>query len=177
MQRNRLADEVWRTMSELVIDNRDSWRRTAVEHLGLPLSRIRILRRLARRPMSVKQLAEAAILDAPAATVALNDLEARGLVVRRIVPNNRRCKVVSLTDKGRVVLSALDTIDNPAPAALAALSDEELGALRAILDKLLAAQPSNTAIAALCAPIPDAAPPRREPKPHDKIRSKDVAPP
>lgn len=148
MQRNRLADEVWRTMSELVIDNRDSWRRTAVEHLRLPFSRIRILRRLAPGPLSIKQLAEAATLDAPAATVALNDLEARGLVVRKIDPSNRRCKLVSLTETGRDVLSALHTIDNPAPTALNALSGEELVALQTILNKLAAAQLSNTAIAA-----------------------------
>ena len=44
---------------------------------------------------------EAATIDAPAATVAVNDLEDRGLVVRETDPTNRRCKVVSLTDAGR----------------------------------------------------------------------------
>ena len=51
--------------------------------------------------MSVKEVAQAATIDAPAATVAVNDLEERGLVVREIDPTNRRCKVVSLTDAGR----------------------------------------------------------------------------
>jgi len=49
MPRNPLADQVWRTMSALVIDNTDTRRRTAVDRTGLPFSRIRILRRLARR--------------------------------------------------------------------------------------------------------------------------------
>ncbi|PXX06938.1 MarR family winged helix-turn-helix transcriptional regulator [Mycolicibacterium moriokaense] len=135
MQRNRLADEVWRAMAAAVIDNRDSWKRAVIEETGLPFSRIRILRRLARRPLTVKQVAEAATVDAPAATVAVNDLEDRGLVVRVIDPTNRRCKVVSLTDAGREMVKAIDAIDDPAPKALASLSDGDLKALRAIIDK------------------------------------------
>ncbi|HVQ49926.1 MAG TPA: MarR family transcriptional regulator [Mycobacterium sp.] len=136
MQRNRLADEVWRAMAAAVIDNRDAWRRAVIEETGLPFSRIRIVRRLARRPMTVKQVAEAATIDAPAATVAVNDLEDRGLVVRKTDPTNRRCKVVSLTDAGREMVQVIDGIDDPAPDALAALDDRELKALKAIIDKI-----------------------------------------
>lgn len=136
MQRNPLADEVWRAISAVVIDNRDGWIRAVIEETGLPFSRIRILRRLARRPMTVKQVAEAATIDAPAATVAVNDLEDRGLVVREIDPTNRRCKVVSLTDAGRATVVAIDGIDDPAPRALASLDDAQLMALKAIIDEL-----------------------------------------
>ena len=136
MSRNAVADEVWRAMAAMVIDNRDSWRRAVVEQTGLPFSRIRILKRLGRRPMSVKQVAHAATIDAPAATVAVNDLEERGLVVRSIDPTNRRCKLVSLTDAGRVVVKAIDAIDDPAPDFLAALGDAELKQLKAILARL-----------------------------------------
>jgi DNA-binding MarR family transcriptional regulator len=139
VSRNPLADEVWRAMAAVVIDNRDSWRRSAVEVTGLPFSRVRILRRLARRPMTVKHIAEAATIDAPAATVAVNDLEDRGLVVRRTDPANRRCKLVSLTDAGRVVANAIDAIDDPAPLPLAGLSEAELRGLQTILAKLTVA--------------------------------------
>jgi DNA-binding MarR family transcriptional regulator len=122
-------------MAAAVIDNRDSWKRAVIEETGLPFSRIRILRRLARRPLTVKQVAEAATVDAPAATVAVNDLEDRGLVVRVIDPTNRRCKVVSLTDSGREMVEAIDAIDDPAPKALASLGEGDLKALRAIIDK------------------------------------------
>jgi len=131
--RERLADQVWRQMAAFVIDNKDSWRKAAVERTGLPFSRVRILRRLARTPMTVKELAEAATVDAPAATVAVNDLEARGLVVRRIDPDNRRCKLVSLTDAGRDVVATIDDVDDPAPDVLAALSADDLRTLRRIL--------------------------------------------
>jgi DNA-binding MarR family transcriptional regulator len=136
MSRNSLADAVWRAMAALVIDNRDSWKRAVVEQTGLPFSRIRILRRLDGQPMTVKQVAQAATIDAPAATVAVNDLEERGLVVRETDPANRRCKVVSLTDAGRDVVRSIDAIDDPAPEVLASLDDDELKALHAILTKL-----------------------------------------
>ena len=136
MSGNPMADEVWRVMSSLVIDNRDSWKRAVVECSGLPFSRIRVLRRLGRGPMTVKEVAVAATMDAPAATVAVNDLEDRGLVVRTPEPTNRRCKVVSLTDAGRDMVGVINAIDDPAPDALTALDDPELKQLQAILAKL-----------------------------------------
>lgn len=125
-------------MAAMVFSNRDSWRRAVVEQTGLPFSRVRILKRLDRRPMSVKQVAYAATIDAPAATVAVNDLEERGLVVRSIDPTNRRCKLVSLTDAGRDVVAAIDAVDDPAPEVVAALSDAELKQLHTILARISA---------------------------------------
>ena len=136
MSGNPLADEVWRAMAAVVIDNRDSWKRAVVEQSGLPFSRIRILRRLGRRPMTVKELAHAATIDAPAATVAVNDLEERGLVMREIDPSNRRCKIVSLTEAGQAMLRAIDSIEDPAPEVLASLGDSDLEKLLSILVRL-----------------------------------------
>ncbi|MGB5151412.1 MAG: MarR family transcriptional regulator [Mycobacterium sp.] len=131
------ADEVWRLLSSLVIDNQDTWKRAVVERTGLPFSRIRILSRLAREPLSVKQIAAAAAIDAPAATVAVNDLEERGLVVRQVDPGNRRSKTVSLTPAGRGLLALIDAVENPAPAPLRELTVTELAALQALLKKLV----------------------------------------
>jgi DNA-binding MarR family transcriptional regulator len=133
---NARADDVWRAMAAVVFDNRDAWKRDVVETSGLPFSRIRVLRRLARRSMTAKQIAEAATMDAPATTVALNDLEGRGLIVRTADPSNRRCKVVSLTDEGRKMVARIEEVDDPAPRAFTALSETELLALEAILAKL-----------------------------------------
>jgi len=131
-----LADEVWRLMASVVINNQDTWKRAVVDRTGLPFSRIRILSRLAREPLSVKQIAAAATIDAPAATVAVNDLEERGLVVRQIDPGNRRSKTVSLTPAGRELLAVIDAVENPAPAPLRRLDDADLAALQALLRKL-----------------------------------------
>ncbi|BBY57716.1 MarR family transcriptional regulator [Mycolicibacterium sarraceniae] len=137
MSGSPVADQVWRAMSSLVLDNKDGWRRAVVDRTGLPFSRIRILCRLSSQPMTVKEVAEAATIDAPAATVAVNDLEARGLVVRKPHPDNRRCKLVSLTEAGRDVIAVLDATDDPAPAALAALDGQDLAALRTILSRVI----------------------------------------
>jgi DNA-binding MarR family transcriptional regulator len=136
MSDNARADEVWRAMAAVVFDNRDAWKRDVVETSGLPFSRVRVLRRLARRSMTAKQIAAAATMDAPATTVALNDLEGRGLIVRTADPSNRRCKLVSLTDEGREMVARIEEVDDPAPRAFTALSESELRALEAILVKL-----------------------------------------
>ena len=86
--------------------------------------------------MSVKQVAQAATIDAPAATVAVNDLEERGLVVRETDPTNRRCKVVSLTFAGRDMVGKIDGIYDPAPDVLDALNASDLATLQSLLDKL-----------------------------------------
>lgn len=138
--RNGLADKVWLDLSRIVLDNKDTWRRAAVAEAGLPFSRIRILLRLARNPMTVKEVALAATIDAPAATVAVNDLEGRGLAVRNIDPNNRRSKLVSLTEAGRALVGRVKAIDDPAPAALSGLDGDDLVTLAAIIAKIAAAQ-------------------------------------
>ena len=130
------AEEVWKDLLRFVFDNRDTWRHAVVEVSGLPFSRVRIVRRLKRSPLTVKQVADYAMMDAPAATVAVNDLESRGLVVREIDPSNRRSKLVSLTEAGRAVLADIDAVADPAPAELVALSGDDLVALRRILDRL-----------------------------------------
>lgn len=130
------ADRVWSDLAAFVHDHRDSWKKAVVERTGLPFSRVRILMRLSRNPMTVKQIAAAATVDAPAATVAVNDLEDRGLVVRRVDPSNRRCKTVSLTDAGHAMVREIDAVHDPAPEALATLTSEDLAALGRLVDLL-----------------------------------------
>lgn len=136
MSHDVVADQVWRAMSALVLENKDAWRRAAVESTGLSFSRIRILKRLSRGSMTVKEVAAMATIDAPAATVAVNDLEARGLVVREIDPANRRCKLVSLTVAGHDVVDAVNGLPDPPPSALAGLDSSDLAALQSILAKI-----------------------------------------
>ncbi|MEZ0342066.1 MarR family winged helix-turn-helix transcriptional regulator [Mycobacterium sp. pV006] len=136
MSGEELADEVWRDLVALVIEHRDTWKRAVIEKAGLPFSRIRVLKRLARTPMTVKQIASAATIDASAATVAVNALEERGLVVRQVDPDNRRCKQVSLTDAGRDLLRVIDEVHDPAPQVFSVLDADDLAALRRILGKL-----------------------------------------
>ncbi len=133
---SELADDVWRRMAAVVHQNRDGWKRAVIEQSGLPFSRIRVLKRLAQAPMTVKGVAEAATMDAPAATVAVNDLEERGLVIRQTDPGDRRSKTVSLTARGRELLARIDAVEDPAPQVVAALSETDLVALQDLLRKL-----------------------------------------
>ncbi|RMI35588.1 MarR family winged helix-turn-helix transcriptional regulator [Nocardia stercoris] len=129
-------DEVWKLITATVMDTRDGWKRAVAERTGLPFSRVRVLRRLHAGPLSVKQLAHAAAMDAPAATVAVNDLEERGLVVRECDPNDRRTKLVSITPAGRAAVERAMTTPDPAPEAVRALTSDDLSTLAAILRKL-----------------------------------------
>jgi DNA-binding MarR family transcriptional regulator len=136
MSDDGLAGEVWRAMAAVVFDNRDAWKRTVIEHTGLPFSRVRVLRRLAKRPMTAKEIAAAATMDAPATTVAVNDLQERGLVVREADPTNRRSKLISLTEAGRMLVESIDGLDDPAPRIVTDLSNAELRTLQRILGKM-----------------------------------------
>lgn len=130
------ADRVWRALVAAVMDSRDDWRRSAIAVTGLPFGRIRVLRRLADGPFTMREIAYAATMDAPAATVAVNDLEKRGLVVRRPHPTNRRAKLVSLTARGRDLVAKVAAIVERAPPALTNLTHDELAALERVVAAL-----------------------------------------
>jgi len=127
------ADEVWRALVAVVWETRDDWRRRVMAATGLPFGRVRALRRLAAGPLALRDLAEAMSTDAPAATVAVNDLERRGLVQRAPHPTNRRMKLVSLTAAGRRMVARVDAVPDDAPPGFAALSAAELAAVQRVV--------------------------------------------
>jgi DNA-binding MarR family transcriptional regulator len=130
------ADRIWQTMVGLVWETRGEWRRKVSDATGLPFSRVRILWRLVDEPKTLKQLA-ASGSDAPAITVAVNDLENRGLVERHPHPDNRRAKLVSLTRAGRQLIElARRTVRDDAPPAVQHLSKTDLAHLRRILERI-----------------------------------------
>jgi DNA-binding MarR family transcriptional regulator len=127
-------DRVWRTMVGLVMETRGDWRRKVSEATGLPFTRTRALRRLGGGPVTLRALAESLGTDAPAATVAVNDLEERGLVTRVEHPEDRRAKLVSLTAAGRAALRAERNVSDPPPEPLASLSREDVKTLARIFE-------------------------------------------
>lgn len=129
-------DRVWQALVSLVMETRGDWRRNVSNATGLPFSRIRALRRIAARPLTLGELADAMGCDAPAATVAVNDLEARGLVERRADEHDRRVKIVSLTAEGKRAMSAVRQVTDAAPAALSELPAGDLADLVRILKPL-----------------------------------------
>ncbi len=128
---NASAEEVWLLMSDLVLDN--NRRREVSDALGISFARTRAVRRLARKPMSMGELAGALGIDPPNATGVVDDLESLGLVRRRPHPTDRRAKIVEATRKGKDMARRADAILATPPPALSALSADDREALRRIL--------------------------------------------
>jgi DNA-binding MarR family transcriptional regulator len=128
------AREAWLLMSDLVLDNQR--RREVSEALGMSFGRSRALRRLARQPMSMGELAAALGIDPPNATVVVDDMESVGLVRRRPHPTDRRAKLVEATRKGKHLARRADAILATPPPALSALSADDLEELRRILESV-----------------------------------------
>src|SRR4051812_2730263 len=100
------ARDVWLLMSDLVLDNQR--RREVADATGLSFGRTRAVRRVARKPMSMGDLAAALGIDPPNATVLVDELERLGLVRRRPHPTDRRAKLLEGPPQGK---------DPPPPAA------------------------------------------------------------
>jgi DNA-binding MarR family transcriptional regulator len=128
------AREVWLAMSDLVLDQ--TRRREVSDATGMSFGRTRAIRRLARGPMSMRELADALGIDPANATGLVDDLEAQGLVRRGPHPTDRRAKVVEATRRGKTLARRADGILGTPPPALAALDPEDLEALRRMLDHL-----------------------------------------
>jgi DNA-binding MarR family transcriptional regulator len=99
----------------------------------MSFGRARAIRLLARRPMSMGELAAALGIDPPNATVLVDELESQKLARRRPHPSDRRAKVVETTRKGKDLARRADEILATPPPGLSALSEDDLEALRAIL--------------------------------------------
>jgi DNA-binding MarR family transcriptional regulator len=136
MNDSATSQEVWLLMSDLVLDNER--RREVSEALGISFGRARTVRRLARRPMSMRELADALGVEPPNATVIVDDLESMGLVRRRPHPTDRRAKLVEATRKGKAMARRADTILATPPPGLSALGADDLEALRRILERVRA---------------------------------------
>ena len=131
-------ERAWQTFVTLVMDTRGDFRRNAAASTGLPFSRLRALKRVGKTPLTLRELAEAMSTDAPAATVIVNDLEARGLVRRAPHPDDKRAKTVSVTPEGKRVLRVLASVPDPVPSSFALLDDRDVANLVRISGKLRA---------------------------------------
>ena len=130
----QLAGEAWLTMSDLVLDRLR--RRAVTDATGLSFGKARALRRLARDPMSMGELAEAMDTEKPNATTIVDELESLGLVERRPHPTDRRAKLVEATPAGSALARRADEILSNPPPGLTALSAKDLATLKRILERV-----------------------------------------
>jgi DNA-binding MarR family transcriptional regulator len=123
--------EVWLLMADLVLDNER--RREVADALGISFGRARTVRRLARKPMSMKELADAVGIDPPNATTVVADLEKMGLLRRRPHPTDGRAKLVEATPEGKKLARRAEALLATPPPALEELDVDDLATLRRIL--------------------------------------------
>jgi DNA-binding MarR family transcriptional regulator len=129
------AHRAWSAMCELVLDNER--RREVSEAVGLSFGRLKALRRIARTPMTMGELAAMLGIDAPYATLVVDDLEGQGLVERGPHPTDRRVKLVTATANGLALAKQAEKIMGKPPAGLSAISTSELEAIAQSLEAAL----------------------------------------
>jgi DNA-binding MarR family transcriptional regulator len=133
-RRDRLARQAWQAMADLVLDNER--RREVSEQVGLSFGKIRALRRVAKRPMPMRELAAILGVDPPNLTPVVDDLEQAGLVERQAHPTDRRVKLVVATPAGAALAQKADEVLARPPIGLRDLPADELDALVRILSRV-----------------------------------------
>ncbi|MHA6761512.1 MarR family winged helix-turn-helix transcriptional regulator [Streptacidiphilus sp. PAMC 29251] len=130
------AARIFEAMRHVVLEQDD--RRTEVaEKLGMSFGRSKALRRLAAAgPMQMSELTARLATDKPYTTLIVDDLERRGLVLRSVHPEDRRCKIVTATEAGLVVAAQAEAILARPPESMLALDPEELATLDRLVAKL-----------------------------------------
>jgi len=128
------AVRVWTALHEFVAGQ--DRRRALRAALDLGPARVEVLIKLVDGPMTLREIARAAEIDPPAATVGVDQLEARGLVHRTPHPDDNRRKFVHLTDAGRDAAQRGQAILNEPPLALTNLDPDDLARLDEILTRL-----------------------------------------
>ena len=128
------ASRVWSALHEFVTGQ--DRRRALRAALDLGPGKVEVLIKLADGPMTLREIARAAEIDPPAATVGVDQLEARGLVHRTAHPDDNRRKLVHLTDAGREAAQRGNAILNEPPTALTNLDSDDLARLDGILARL-----------------------------------------
>jgi MarR family transcriptional regulator, organic hydroperoxide resistance regulator len=107
---------------------------------------IKTLMRLAKTDgVSMGEMARGIGVDPSYITALVDDLDTRGLARREPSADDRRVKIIVLTDAGRALAGEIDEVLSVPPSAFSALSEPELRQLRDLLDKVLVASDRSVA--------------------------------
>jgi len=114
---------------------------TDLEPTNLRPAHLRALRTIGRQrePIRMSELADELGIVRRSATSVVDDLYDRGLIARLDDPDDRRAVLIELTPLGRSTLAAIRRSRRTAAGdVLGALSPDELGELRVLLERLRA---------------------------------------
>ena len=114
-----------------------------IADLGINLGEFDVLATLRRNGkngvLTPTEIASAAMVSPSGLTHRLTQLEKMGHIIRQNDPNDRRSSLVRLTPQGRKIADqAIERISQHATQSLSSFSEDEVEALNAVLDKVLA---------------------------------------
>lgn len=133
-----LAGEVWFALLRYM-ERHTELMTGALKRTGLSPVMAGFLDEIARNPPApMSRLVNHLGVDAAWVTDVVDKLEARGDVVRRPSTQDRRVKIIELTDAGRRTHRHVEEIMRKPPSALLECSDADLRALERIVQRLTA---------------------------------------
>ena len=131
-----IAAEAWGALLDLTMGQRNRFFHI-LQEFGLTPGDLRALRALDQEiPRPMRTLARAWACDPSNVTWMVDRLERRGLVERRMMPSDRRVKMVALTPLGASTKAELFTRLQEPPADFLALDRATLQVLRDALARL-----------------------------------------
>ncbi len=135
-----MAAEAWELLFELFMAQKPRFPAIAAE-FDLTPSQMHVLHLLGQGgPMPMHTLAASLACDASNVTGIVDRLEGRGLVERRSDAQDRRVKILGLTDEGLDLRERLRDLIFAPPPPIARLSAADQRALRDILRRALASR-------------------------------------
>ncbi|MFY2562191.1 MarR family winged helix-turn-helix transcriptional regulator [Corallococcus terminator] len=134
-----LPKQAWTLLFELMHAHMRNFPALAAEFELSPVQ-AHVVRQLGEGPLAMSTLANYLSCDASNVTGLVDRMEARGLVERRSSEQDRRVKMLVLTEPGVALRERLlERLAEP-PELIAALSDDDLRALRDIMRRALRPQ-------------------------------------
>src|ERR1035437_4116286 len=128
------ASRVWTALHEFVTGQ--DRRRALHAALDLGPGKVELLIKLADGPMTLREIARAAGVDPPGATVGVACSKREAWSIAPPHPDDNRRKLVHLTDAGRDAAQRGQAILSEPPPALTNLDSDDLARLDEILTRL-----------------------------------------
>ena len=129
--------EAWQLLSQLAPLLRSHWADMAGQFDLTPAQAFALRRIEPGHPVPMNGLAEVLLCDASNVTGIVDKLEARGLIERQASPEDRRVKMLAITERGAELRRKFLDRSSAPPPSIAALSAEDQRRLCAILQQLL----------------------------------------
>lgn len=109
-----------------------------LDSLGVHFSQTPILGYISQHPRCTQiEIAEALSVSPASIALSTKRMEKSGFIIKEIMPDNLRCKRLSLTDKGRFIYEKGISIRDEQDAQMySGFSEEELVELSGLIDRL-----------------------------------------